>query len=140
MIQFFSDDQHFSSENLAKTYWKRRPLPYLVQRKNSLSAIFVILFMRNSFLVEIERGTQRLRKEEREKVCVERGEREERERERERERETGHALKGELIADGSSLSNKLCFLSVSNSLSLCLYLRLFIFSLNKCVFFLRYLT
>jgi hypothetical protein len=78
MIQFFSDDQHFSSENLAKTYWKRRPLPYLVQRKNSLSAIFVILFMRNCFFVEIERGTQRPRKEEREKVCVERGGREER--------------------------------------------------------------
>ena len=80
MIHFFSDDQHFSSENLAKTYWKRRPLPYLVQRKNSLSAIFVILFMRNCFLVEIERGTQRPRKEEREKVCVERGGRGERER------------------------------------------------------------
>jgi hypothetical protein len=36
--------------------------------------------MRNCFFVEIERGTQRPRKEEREKVCVERGGREERER------------------------------------------------------------
>jgi len=36
--------------------------------------------MRNCFFVEIERGTQRPRKEEREKVCVERGGRGERER------------------------------------------------------------